>query len=67
MKVLFIAIILTWILSACDTIDQSEVSATLASGDAILATEAALVNATAIVQRNEISATLAVNKTKISY
>lgn len=67
MKVLFIAIILTWILSACDTIDQSEVSATLASGDAILATEAALVNATAIVQRNEISATLAVNQTQIAY
>jgi hypothetical protein len=66
-KVLFITIILACILSACDTIDQSEVSATLASGDSILATEAALSNATAVIQRNEIVATLSVNQTQIAY
>lgn len=55
------------ILSACDTVDQSEISATLASGGSILATESAFVNATAAVQRDEIIATLSANQTQIAY
>lgn len=47
--------------------DQSEISATLASGDSILVTEVALMNATAAVERSEVIATLAVNQTQIAY
>lgn len=67
MKVLLLTIILTFVLSACATTDQTEISATLASGQSVLATEAAFVNATAVVQRGEVIATLSANQTQIAH
>jgi hypothetical protein len=54
------------LLVACNTLDQQEIDATLSSGDAVLGTEAAIINATAVVERAEVGATIAANQTQIA-
>ncbi|MFW5748977.1 MAG: hypothetical protein ACOCYT_05115 [Chloroflexota bacterium] len=54
------------LLGACAGLQQGDVPATVAAGDGVLATEAAIVNSTAVVERTAISATVVANQTAIS-
>ncbi len=66
MKRLLLPVLIFGLLAACNTLDQQEIDATLSSMDSVLGTEAAIIQATAVVERAEVSGFIAGNQTQIA-
>lgn len=54
------------LLAACGSLTGTDIDATMAAGDGVLNTEAAVINRTAIVERTSVSATVEANSTTVA-
>ncbi len=57
---------LSLFLAACGGVSQPDVQATVTAGDSLLATDAAVINATAVIERTQIAGTVAANEREIA-